>query len=287
MIKAVLNTELLARNDKTSGTIQFISRPEKFVVPSIFRKTVFLGSSTACYYWNMSKPVLIKFGILLLIGGGLILWNAWVLGFLNHGAAGYTQMSISELNVSGQPFAQLFTATEWLSGLLLLIGGLVLTAMKPRSRFMLIALLLIAAIGGLTIFDATHPLDCNRYQNQICQIEWARGEVTITHKEHGIESRITDYATMLLAITLLAWALHHTFSKKNVPYIELAIVAVLAIAIVLPLIISSNSIVIESLGQRLWNTVTSLAFLYIAYKVRQTMNEPANYSQRKSLKAIA
>jgi hypothetical protein len=231
--------------------------------------------------------MLTKLGIASLVFGGLILWNTWVFGFLNHGIAGYTQMSISELNVAGQPFAWFFTATEWLSGIFIILGCCMLMLVRGRGKFMLLALILTAAIGGLTIFDATHTLDCNRYQNPTCALKWTEGKVTTTHKEHGVESQITDYVTILLGITLVLWAIYHTLSK-DAPYVELALVLILALAIAGPILVSSKNIVIESLGQRLWNSLTSVAFLYIAYKARRLAGRPdKNYSQRKTRKAIA
>lgn len=239
----------------------------------------------------MDKALDTKLGVALLVIGGVILWNTWLLGFLNHGVVGYTQMSISELNVNGQPFAHFFTTTEWLSGLLILVGSLfLLPAVRKGGVFLLIALTLTACIGGLTIFDATHPVDCNRYQNKACQLKWARGEVSAVQKAHGLESETTDYITVLLSIEILVWALHQKILKpKETSYLELGFLFILAIAIISPLLTSTGSIVVVSLGQRVWNTITSILFIYIIYRIRRRESSPTirSYSQRKTRKAIA
>jgi|SRR5581483_4122431 len=238
----------------------------------------------------MGESLGVKSGIALLITGGIVLWNAWIFGFLNHGLAGYTQMSISELNVSGEPFSRFFTGSEWLSGLLLLLGGLVLLySIRKVGYFMLIALVLTILIGGLTIFDAAHPLECNRYQNPTCSLKWARGEVTSNQKEHGIESQTTNYVTIVLSIELVIWVLHQKLFKGERSYLELGLVALLAVATIAPLLISSSSIVTESIGQRIWNTLTSVLFLYIIYRVQQADRAASvvAHSQRKTRKAIA
>lgn len=219
----------------------------------------------------MSKSLTTKLGIVLLVVGGVILWNTWALGFLNHGAAGYTQMSISELNVGGQPFSRFFTDTEWLSGLFILIGGLLLVyAIRKGGYFMLIALVLVAIIGGLTIFDATHPVDCNRYQHPACALKWARGEVSAIQKAHGIESETTGYITVLLSIELVVWTIYARLSKGRLSYSELCFVVLLALGVATPLLVPTNSITIttEAVGQRVWNTLTSVLLLYIIYQIR-------------------
>jgi hypothetical protein len=234
----------------------------------------------------MSRPKPIELGVALLILGGVFLWNTWVFGFVNRGLAGYTQMSISELNVVGQPFSHFFTVTEWLSGLFLLFGGTVLLAALRRANlFLLGALLLISILGALTVFDATHPVDCNRYDNSACALKWARGEVTTEHQEHGLESEMSDYVIIALAAMLILWAAHQRLSEqiKSFPY-EIPAVVLFSLAILLPpLVISTNDITVDSVGQRAWNTLTSLAFIYVGYKIWYMKS----YSQRKTRKAIA
>jgi hypothetical protein len=240
----------------------------------------------------MRTSFVAKLGIALLFIGGIILWNTWLLGFLNHGSAGYTQMSISELNVTGQPFSRFFTDTEWFSGLFLLLGSLILLYnFRKGAHFMLIALLIIAGIGGLTIFDATHPVDCNRYQDMACQLKWARGEVSAVQKAHGFESEATAYITVLLSVELVVWALHQKLSQvKKISWVEVGLILFVAITVISPLFVfaSSDSIVVESLGQRLWNTMTSVLFVYVIYRINRIGRKPRQaHSHLKTRKAIA
>jgi hypothetical protein len=209
----------------------------------------------------------IRAELVLLVIGGLFLWNTWVFGWLNHGAAGYTRMSISELNVLGQPYATFFSVTEGLSGLFLLVGAFGLIATIRKGGFMLLALILIGIIGALTVFDATHPVDCNQYQNSVCAAKAARGDISNTDKEHGVESIVTNYATVFLALILVAWVLIRKISKEDIAMVESAIVVILAMGIIISLVIRSRNIVFDSISQRVWNTLVSFDFLYVAYKV--------------------
>lgn len=218
---------------------------------------------------SMKQSTVLKVAVALLILGGVFLWNTWVFGGFNHGIAGYTRMSISELNVTGQPFASFFSITEGLSGLFLLLGALGLLVAIRQGGFLFIALLLTASIGALTIFDATHPVDCNSFQNQACVIKMKSNQVSSTNKEHDIESAISNYAAILLALVLTVWAFVHKASGEDVPLAELVIVGTLAITIIAPLVIPKGSVVFDSIGQRAWNTLVSAEFLYIAYKVRR------------------
>lgn len=210
-----------------------------------------------------------RFGILeivLLVVGGLFLWNTWIFGLLNHGTAGYTQMSISELNVAGQPYAAFFSITEGLSGLLLLVGGLGLIVPARKDMIMILVLALTASIGALTIFDATHPVDCNQYQNPACVAKMKTGQVSKSTKEHGIESTITDYATVALALILVLWAIVHKKSGE-ITMFELLMVIIVALGVIAFLVVRIDNVAFNSIAQRLWNTFVSFDFAYIAYKL--------------------
>lgn len=213
----------------------------------------------------MKKLVLIE--ILILILGGVFLWNTWAFGWLNHGTAGYTQMSISELNVPGQPYAAFFSITEGLSGACMLVSAAgLLVSIRKKNTFFLIALGLTAVLGVLTIFDATHPVDCNRYHNPTCIARAARGVISRTEEEHGIESDIMNYMTVALALVLMAWAFVHKALGEDVAVIELVAVTLLAIGVILSLIVHGDGVVFSSFIQRLWNVLVSFEFLYVAYK---------------------
>jgi hypothetical protein len=216
---------------------------------------------------------LINFEAILLLIGGLFLWNTWVFGFLNHGVAGYTQMSISELNVPGQPYASFFSITEGLSGFFLLFSGLALIATIRKGVFLIVALSLIALIGALTIFDATHPDDCSPYQNPVCATKMNDGQVSATEKAHGIESIITDYATVSLALFLMLWVGVRKLTGEDVVLVEIGSIVILGVGLILTRIIPTHDVSVGSLVQRTWNTLVSLEFLYVEYRVKTLMRK--------------
>lgn len=205
---------------------------------------------------------------MVLLFGGVFLWNTWIFGWLNHGIAGYTRMSISDLNVSGQPYAQFFSITEFLSGLFMLLGAGGLMISIRKGVFLLVALGAIALIGVLTVFDATHPTDCNPYHNPTCVADVAAGRVSKTEKEHGTESILTDYITVSLGLFLALWATVKKLTDEDIAAIELASLGVLALGLLVTRIIPTHDVVLGSLLQRTWNTLVSFEFVYVAWKVR-------------------
>jgi hypothetical protein len=211
---------------------------------------------------NLSSKKLAVIELIVLIIGGVLLWNTWVFGWLNHGSAGYTSMSISELNVAGQPYATFFTVTEWLSGLFMLLscGGLI--AVIHPKRFMLVALVLIALIGALTIFDAWRPVDCSRYRNPVCVVDTNEGYVNRSTIEHVIESRISVVATIALALDLVALAYTEKTSE-----LEQAIVSILAVGIITTSA-AGGDLLFSSISQRVWNVLVSFDFLFVASRTR-------------------
>lgn len=214
------------------------------------------------------KKLVITAGLILLTVGGLFFWNTWIFGWLNHGVAGYTGMSISELNVARQPYAPFFSVTELLSGWFLITSALGLIAAIRKGGFTLVVMLLIGMIGALTVFDATHPVDCNQYQNPVCVAKATTGRVSNTDKEHGIESVITNYATVSLALVLMAWALVRKKSGEDVVLTELVLVTLLVIGITASLVVRSRNLTFDSIAQRVWNSLVSFEFLYAAHEMR-------------------
>ena len=203
------------------------------------------------------------FAIMLLLGA--VLWNGWVFGFYNHGLAGYLHMSISELEVVGQPHVHLFNFLEDASGICMLIGALgMIAVMNRRVNIMLLILLCIAAIGGLTLYDVAHPLDCNSYNNPVCLTRDNTNQVSHTDVLHNDESRITAYVTAVLAILVVILA----HLKKLRRYEHLGF-SVLALGVVASLVIldTNGNVFIDAVVERIWNVLVSIAIGYLAVKL--------------------
>lgn len=206
----------------------------------------------------------LKLASLVTIVLGVLLWNGWILGWLNHGWAGYSRMSISEMNVLGQPHAVFFSMLELFSGLLLLVGAAGAVIVKHKNTLAAAAILLIGLIGGLTVFDAGHPLDCSQYQNAACAARATAGEVSQTDKQHNAESRITAYVTVLLAITILAWAYLEKLPRQ---YSIVALVILAGVIITLEILNYSDHVFANAIAERIWNTLVSIDILLFCYKL--------------------
>ncbi len=220
------------------------------------------------------KPLRIKklrrlFVLVLILGA--ILWNGWILGFINQGLASYLHFSISELEAVGQPARALFDLLEGVSGILMIIGAIgLLVTLKARSVFLNLILISVAVIGGLTIYDVGHPLDCNQYNNPVCVSKVNAGNVSITNMRHNTESRITAYVTIFLALAILAWA----FIEK-LPRGEIMAIALLAIGIIVTLTIlnfNGNSEV-DAISERVWNVLVSLDIALVALFIKNPQKQ--------------
>jgi nitrate reductase gamma subunit len=222
------------------------------------------------------------FAIALLLGA--LLWNGWVFGWLNHGLAGYFQMSISELEAASQPHVSLFNSLENASGLLMIIGALGLVFLRltkatphkisekerlrslPLSIILSIVLFTITLIGVLTLYDVAHPLDCNRYHNPVCvaKIESQPPQLSHTNTLHETESRIAAYTTAFLVLVIVVWAY-----LAKLPNAELAGVASIAIATIIALTILDidGNVLAGAISERIWNVLVSLDIGFIALKL--------------------
>lgn len=189
---------------------------------------------------------------------GTIAWNAFILGWLNHGSAGYIRMSISELNVIGQPHYLFFTVTELLSGIFLAIGGLLLIPNKHKSFLAVLIAGLICFTGLLTIYDSSNPLDCNQYNNPVCAQKDDKGLVSLADKHHNTESTITDYETGALALLTIAF-FYVVKADKRLLY--LLSFSTLAVVISLAILEFDSSVFTDAIAERVWNLFISVDFL--------------------------
>jgi hypothetical protein len=194
-------------------------------------------------------------------------------GFLNHGAAGYVHMSISELNASGQPYAQFFRITELLSGILLFLAITSLAATIRIRGLLLLSSTLIAFVGLLTVYDALHNVDCNPYENAECTTKMLRGDISNTNKDHDTESLISTYTAGSLTIIVMVMAILRRNAYDGYGKLELHIVATITIGVLLSLILHYKSNTYNELCQRLFNMLLSLEFIYITYRVYLLQNQ--------------
>jgi len=210
-----------------------------------------------------------------MILAGAVLWNGWVLGFYNHGLAGYLHMSISELEVVGQTHASLFNFLEDVSGILMLVGAIgTILAFNRRINVLLLILICIGMIGALTLYDVAHPLDCNSYDNPVCISHIQKNHLSQTDVLHNDESRLTAYITIILAVLIVIWEhLNELRRAENIGLITIA-VAVIGILIVLD---TNGNILVDAVAERIWNVLVSVAIGYVAVKLLKHRARPFRY----------
>lgn len=213
------------------------------------------------------------FALTLLLGA--VLWNGWILGFVNHGTAGYLHMSISELEANGQAHVGLFNFLEDASGVLMIIGGLGLLMSLGRKITLPIALILVSivAIGGLTLYDVAHPLDCDRYNNPVCVEKVNDNDVSHTDVLHNDESRITAYVTIALALVTVVWTSIEKRDRSTILFLVIMALGVIATLILLDV---SNNVLAGAIAERIWNVLVSINIGFIAWHY---MKEPHPLTQ--------
>ncbi len=211
---------------------------------------------------------------------GAVLWNGWVFGYLNHGPAGYIHMSISELEARRQLHAQLFNILEDVSGIFMIVGGVMLLAVQRGITVIFATIIVcIIAIGGLTLYDVAHPLDCNQYHNPACQARVKTGEVSRTDVLHNEESRITAYVTILLALLVILWVW-----QQGAPRTEIVWVSLCALAVIVPLAFLQwgNNVTVNAIAERIWNVAASIDIGIIAWRGLKTHKTHAVSSNGRS-----
>jgi len=204
----------------------------------------------------------ILFAVILLAGA--VFWNGWVFGFFNHGLAGYLHMSISELQVVGQPHVGLFNFLENISGICMIIGALGLIAVANRKlNIALLILISVAAVGALTLYDVAYPLECNSYNNRVCRAQDNNDKVSHTNVLHDDESRITTYVTIFLVVVVAIWS-HFIKLRRS----ELSALITIAVGVIITLAILdiNGNATVNAISERVWNVLVSIAISYVSWK---------------------
>jgi len=208
----------------------------------------------------MKKLITITAICLLL---GAILWNGWVFGWLNHASAGYLHMSISELEVRGQPRAFIFESLDFISGIFMVLGAFGLMIIT-KARPLLLGLIAVCIffVGALTLFDVSHPLDCNTFNNIVCVRKIESNHVSTTNMLHNEEGTVTAYLTVLMILFTVIWVYLTGQSKFR---LNSALIAFFGIFITLGILATSGNVMAGAISERIWNVLVSINIGFIAF----------------------
>lgn len=121
------------------------------------------------------------------VGGvvGALTYSSFLLGPAVHSKLSATTSFPSELEASGQPYADFFRLTDIVSGLLIMMVAWVLYRLLPRERSLSQGCLLIAVMGAASVCDGATTMGCAPSLNAACH---ARDETIIGLLSQTFES---------------------------------------------------------------------------------------------------
>lgn len=143
-------------------------------------------------------------------------WATWTLilgactnvAFLLEGYVGAeldpTRSFVSELGGLGQPAAMYFRASDFVTGVLLLVGAIALWTLLPTNPALRLGVAASMVFAVLTAADAFLPLDCAPTVDAACRAAEDAGNVSWQHAAHNVTGVVESVAASL-AMILIAW----------------------------------------------------------------------------------
>lgn len=130
---------------------------------------------------------------------GILIYSAWLLGSVLNPHLSQSQSYVSELSVSGQPYASYFQAANLVGSVFMFTGFLLFLRKSSRfttkSRLFLKLLTVISAIG---IINALFPMNCAPSQSHECLLAQERFEFSLSQWIHVL-SAITMFSGLIVA----------------------------------------------------------------------------------------
>ncbi|MER5766667.1 DUF998 domain-containing protein [Streptomyces sp. NPDC001985] len=144
--------------------------------------------------------------IAALLGGGALVYTAWLIEPALNTGLHPLHSYVSELAAQNQPFGTLFRTTDLLAGLLVLAGALWALLRTPRTPWALIGWGGVALFGAATAIDSRLPLSCAPTDDAACAAREAAGLVPATHTAHAVSSSVamTGAVIGMAALTVAA-----------------------------------------------------------------------------------
>jgi hypothetical protein len=174
---------------------------------------------------NSREGTTVRTVLALAIAIAGIAYSSWLLEFLLDTGLNPTNSFLSELDARGQPYRELFSTADTLTGALLVaasLSALLLLRRRPLTNVGWGALLVF---GGATIADAQLPIGCIPTLLQPCGSE-PSGLFPQLHHVHALTSTIAVNA-IFVAMIAFSWA---AFRYGMLPVLRVFGLAVLVIA---------------------------------------------------------
>ncbi|WP_206491059.1 DUF998 domain-containing protein [Rhodococcus sp. KRD162] len=135
-----------------------------------------------------------------------LLYSAWVAEFFLDTGLDPTRSFLSELDARDQPYRELFSTADVVTGSLMIVAAVLGFLSTPRRRLLVTGWVASGIFGASTIADAKLPIDCVAADDPSCPIE-PSGLFPQLHHLHALTSTIAVFAifTVMIAFTLAAF----------------------------------------------------------------------------------
>ena len=135
-----------------------------------------------------------------------VCYGSWILQFFVNPGLDPVNGYVSELSATDQPFHLLFSASDFVSGLLTtVVAGIVIRRRRPRA-WALAGWLALLAFGVFSVADSLFGMDCAPNSDTTCALRERAGQVSFAHRFHSVTSVfvVTAGILSLLALTVAA-----------------------------------------------------------------------------------
>jgi hypothetical protein len=163
-----------------------------------------LKTKTVSWQGGSREPVPAFAWLLAALAG--VAYASWVLQFVLNPGLDPVNGYVSELSASDQPHHYLFSAGDFVSGLLTItVVVTVLRWVRPRGCA-LAGWLALVVFGVFSIADSLFAMDCAPNSDTTCALRERAGKVSFAHQFHSVTSVcvVTAGIVSLIALTIAA-----------------------------------------------------------------------------------
>ncbi len=218
----------------------------------------------------MSTTVRTVLAVAIAVAG--IAYSSWLLEFVLDTGLDPTNSFLSELDAIGQPYREVFSTADTITGCLLVVSSLFALLRLPRRRLTNVGWCALLVFGAATIADARLPIGCIPTPVQSCGSE-PSGLFPQLHHIHALTSTI---AVNAIFVAMIAFSFA-AYRYRMLPVLRVIGLALLVIASVTTawMLIADNLTGDYNLGiaQRAQVGAMSLWLVALGFAVYMTRSE--------------
>ncbi|KAA0024572.1 DUF998 domain-containing protein [Antrihabitans cavernicola] len=218
----------------------------------------------------MSKSARAVLAVAIAVAG--IAYSSWLLEFVLHTGLDPTNSFLSELDAVGQPYREVFSYADTLTGTLAVLASIVGIVFLPRRPLITTGWIALLIFGASTIADARLPITCIPTPVHPCG-GTPSGLFPQLHHIHALTSTIAVFA-IFTAMIAFSWAAYRYRAWPVLRVVGLAMLVICAVTTAWMLIadnlpgdyalgvaqrvqVGTMSLWIVTLGIAVWRTPTS------------------------------